>query len=97
MVTDDKSGDIVLFSACLMMKDREAILENCLRSLRELADEIVIVDTGSTDRTVEIANELGAKVFEDEGRGGAASRSFETNPSTWREAGSYWLSTPMTR
>lgn len=50
-------------SACLMVKNEEANLERCLRSICKLAQEIIVVDTGSTDKTVEIAEKFGAKVY----------------------------------
>jgi tetratricopeptide (TPR) repeat protein len=50
-------------SACLIVKDEEANLARCLGSVRHVVDEIVVVDTGSTDRTVEIARQYGARVF----------------------------------
>jgi tetratricopeptide (TPR) repeat protein len=50
-------------SACLIVKNEEANLPRCLGSVAPLVDEIVLVDTGSTDRTVEIAQEFGARVF----------------------------------
>lgn len=53
-----------LISVCLIVKDEEAMLESCLESVGRLADEIVVYDTGSTDRTVEIARAGGARVFE---------------------------------
>ena len=46
----------------MIVKNEEENLPRCLRSVQGIVDEIVIVDTGSTDRTVEIANEFGAKV-----------------------------------
>ncbi len=46
----------------MITKNEEQFLRNCLASVRDLADEIVIMDTGSTDRTIEIAKEFGAKV-----------------------------------
>jgi glycosyltransferase involved in cell wall biosynthesis len=49
-------------SVVLAVKNEEAVLADCLRSVRQLADEIVIVDDQSTDRTVEIAKSFGAKV-----------------------------------
>jgi GT2 family glycosyltransferase/tetratricopeptide (TPR) repeat protein len=49
-------------SVCLIAKNEERFLAQCLRSVRELATQIVVVDTGSTDRTVEIAREFGAEV-----------------------------------
>lgn len=49
-------------SACLIVKNEERDLPRCLRSLEGAVDEVVVVDTGSTDRTVEIAKEFGAKV-----------------------------------
>lgn len=39
-------------------------MHGCLQSVLEVMDEIIVVDTGSTDRTVEIAREHGARVFE---------------------------------
>ena len=42
-------------SVCLIVKNEETVLGRCLDCLKEIADEIVIVDTGSTDRTKEIA------------------------------------------
>jgi glycosyltransferase involved in cell wall biosynthesis len=51
-----------LISACLIAKNEEADLPACLDSLRELADQIVVYDTGSTDATVEVARRFGAKV-----------------------------------
>jgi glycosyltransferase involved in cell wall biosynthesis/Tfp pilus assembly protein PilF len=50
-------------SACLIVKDEEANLPRCLASLQGKVDQIVVVDTGSTDRTVELAEKQGAKVF----------------------------------
>jgi glycosyltransferase involved in cell wall biosynthesis len=50
-------------SACLIVKDEEANLARCLASLRGAVDEIVVVDTGSTDRSVAVAEEHGARVF----------------------------------
>ncbi len=51
---------------CLTMivRDEENNLPRCLESVRGLFDEIVVVDTGSTDRTVEIARSFGARVFD---------------------------------
>lgn len=49
-------------SACLIVRDEEAMLPGCLQSLTDLADEIVVLDTGSTDRTVELARAHGARV-----------------------------------
>jgi tetratricopeptide (TPR) repeat protein len=50
-------------SACMIVKNEEELLPGCLESIRDWVDEIIIVDTGSTDRTVEIAKSYGAKVF----------------------------------
>ena len=49
---------------CLIARDEEAMLPACLESVRGAVDEIVLVDTGSRDRTVEIARAAGAKVVE---------------------------------
>jgi len=49
-------------SVCLIVKNEEKFLGQCLKSVRDVASQIVVVDTGSTDRTVEIANEHGAEV-----------------------------------
>jgi GT2 family glycosyltransferase len=57
-------ADAPLLSASLIVRDEEAIIAECLDALRDLADEIVVYDTGSTDRTREIAREHGARVIE---------------------------------
>ncbi|MHB9941748.1 glycosyl transferase [Clostridium sporogenes] len=49
-------------SLCMIVKNEEENLGRCLKSVQDLVDEIIVVDTGSTDKTVEIAKEYGAKV-----------------------------------
>jgi len=51
-------------SLCMIVRNGEAGLEACLASVRDLVEEIIIVDTGSTDRTKEIALEHGARVVD---------------------------------
>lgn len=51
-------------SAALIVRNEERFLEGCLRSLFGRVDEIVVVDTGSTDRSREIAGDLGARVLD---------------------------------
>ena len=49
-------------SLCLVVKNEEQQLSRCLDSARKLATEIIIVDTGSTDATLRIAEQYGAKI-----------------------------------
>ena len=58
-----RSPICVKLSACLIVKNEEQRLAQCLDSLRSLANEIIVVDTGSSDRTVTIAQEYQARVF----------------------------------
>jgi tetratricopeptide (TPR) repeat protein len=51
-------------SLCSIVKDEEANLPHCLASVAELVQEIVVVDTGSTDATKEVARRFGAKVYD---------------------------------
>ena len=53
-----------LLSACMIVKDEEDNLPSCLASLEGLVDEVVVYDTGSTDRTVGLARSAGATVVE---------------------------------
>jgi glycosyltransferase involved in cell wall biosynthesis len=50
-------------SLCMIVKDEEELLPGCLEAVEAAVDEIIIVDTGSTDRTVEIAESFSARVL----------------------------------
>lgn len=51
-------------SLCMIVKNEEAVLARCLDSIADLMDEIIIVDTGSTDRTREIASRYTSKIYD---------------------------------
>lgn len=51
-------------SLCMIVKNEEAVLKRCLDSIADLMDEIIIVDTGSTDRTKEIAADYTSKIYD---------------------------------
>ena len=50
-------------SLCMIVKNEEKTLERCLSTVQSIVDEIIIVDTGSTDLTIDIAKRFNAKVF----------------------------------
>lgn len=56
-------------SLCMIVKNEEAVLARCLDSIADLMDEVIILDTGSTDRTKEIAARYTKKVFDFEWTG----------------------------
>ncbi len=51
-------------SLCMIVRNEEKVLARCLESARDIADEIIIADTGSEDRTKEIALSFGAGVYD---------------------------------
>ena len=51
-------------SLCMITRNEEEFLSKCLTSVKELVHEIIIVDTGSTDRTIEIAESFGARIYQ---------------------------------
>jgi glycosyltransferase involved in cell wall biosynthesis len=51
-------------SLCMIVKNEEDTLERCLESAQDIADEIVIVDTGSTDRTKDIAGKFTQRIVD---------------------------------
>ena len=55
---------MITISLCMIVKNEEKLLARCLDSVADLMDEIIIVDTGSTDRTKEIAARYTDKVFD---------------------------------
>ncbi|MGG1634795.1 glycosyltransferase family 2 protein [Paenibacillus sp. NRS-1760] len=50
-------------TGCVITKDEETNIEKCLNSLKEITSEIIVVDTGSSDNTVQIARDLGAFIY----------------------------------
>lgn len=63
-------------SACIITRNEEANLPRCLESLQGLADEIVIIDSGSTDRTPFIATDFNARFIRHDWEGYAAQKNF---------------------
>jgi glycosyltransferase involved in cell wall biosynthesis len=55
---------MISISICLIVKNEEAVLSRCLDSLKGIGDEIIIVDTGSTDKTKEIASKYTDKIYD---------------------------------
>jgi len=73
-------------AVCMIVKNEEKRLPLILGDIRPLADEIIVVDTGSTDRTVEIAREMGCRVLFQEWTGdfsAARNRSIEEVTAQW--------------
>jgi len=50
-------------SVIIIAKNEEQMIGDCLRSVRQLADEIILVDSGSTDKTMEIAKKYSARII----------------------------------
>ena len=55
---------MISISLCMIVKNEERVLERCLKSICDLVDEIVIVDTGSTDQTREIAARFTQRIYD---------------------------------
>ena len=53
----------IQLSLAMIVKNEARCLARCLRSVRAVVDEIIVADTGSTDDTVKIAGDFGAKVI----------------------------------
>jgi glycosyltransferase involved in cell wall biosynthesis len=54
---------MITISLCMIVKNEASRLSNCLETIKDIVDEIIIVDTGSTDDTVEIAKKYTDKIF----------------------------------
>lgn len=59
------SAAVPVVSACIIARDEAAALPRCIASLQSLCDEICVLDTGSRDATIEVAQSLGALVGSD--------------------------------
>ncbi len=60
----EKASQKGTLSLCMIVKNEEKHLVRCLKSVRDVVNEIIIVDTGSTDKTKDIARVFGAKLYE---------------------------------
>jgi len=94
-VTSSQAKGITI-SLCMIVKNEEDVLARCLSSVRDITDEIIIVDTGSTDRTKEIAGQFTDKIYDfpwiDDF---SAARNFSFNLATqeyilWLDADDYF-------
>jgi len=67
---------MALISAFIIAKNEEARIARTIESIKSEVDEIIVVDSGSTDRTVEIAKKLGARVVFNEWKGYTQQKIF---------------------
>jgi glycosyltransferase involved in cell wall biosynthesis len=73
-------------SVCIITLNEEANIARTLKSVKDIADEIVLVDSGSTDATVSLAQSYGAKVFVEPWKGFARQKN-----SALEKAGCEWI------
>ena len=59
---DNRSQNNILLSLCMIVRDASRTLRPCLESIKPWVDEIVVIDTGSVDNTIEIAEQFGARI-----------------------------------
>lgn len=79
---------MIRISLCMIVKDEEAVLERILEQMKDIADEIIIVDTGSSDSTKDIAQKYTARVFDYEWHDDfAAARNFACSKASM----DYWM------
>ncbi|MBI2523263.1 glycosyltransferase [Candidatus Woesearchaeota archaeon] len=70
-------------SLCMIVKDEEGYIEKCISSVKNIIDEIIIIDTGSNDKTKEIAKNLNAKIYDFEWSDDfSAARNFSISKAT---------------
>ena len=74
-------------SLCMIVKNEERFLSTCLESVEGLVDEIIIVDTGSSDDTIQIAQRFKAQVFHREWKGDFS----EARNASLKHATSDWI------
>lgn len=55
---------MITLSLCMIVKNEEKVLGRCLESVKDIVDEIIIIDTGSTDKTKEIARKYTNHIFD---------------------------------
>lgn len=66
-------------SACLITLNEERNLRRCLRSVAPLVEEVLVVDSGSTDATVQIARQFNARVVQQDWLGYVGQKNFALN------------------
>ena len=74
---------MIQISLCMIVKNEERVLNRCLKSIADLMDEIIIVDTGSTDQTKEIARKYTENIYDFEWKDDfSAARNFAFSKAT---------------
>lgn len=70
-------------SATIITFNEEKNIERCLKSLHGIADEIIVVDSNSTDKTVEICEQYNARVFQNPFEGYSQQKNFAVSKSSY--------------
>lgn len=74
------------FSAIVITRNEERNIDRCLKSLVKVTDDIVVVDSGSTDRTTELAAQYTGKIFEKQWAGFGQARNFAAGQTKYQYA-----------
>jgi glycosyltransferase involved in cell wall biosynthesis len=72
----------IKLSVIIITKNEDDRIGNCLKAVEGLADEVVVVDSGSTDKTIDIARAMGAKVVHNDWVGYGPQKRFSEDCAT---------------